>query len=62
MVGDLMLLAISTAAKRLRISPGTLLGYAEKGIVPVIMLPSGYHRFKAEDIQRLCRINSIWPA
>jgi excisionase family DNA binding protein len=53
MAGDPKLLTISTAAKRLGISQGTLRGYAEKGIVPVITLPSGHRRFKPEDIQRL---------
>lgn len=53
MAQERTLLTISTAAKRLGISQGTLRGYAEKGIVPVITLPSGHRRFKPEDIERL---------
>ena len=47
------LLTISTAAKRLGISQGTLRVYADKGIIPVITLPRGHRRFRPEDVQRL---------
>ena len=53
MTDDPQLLSISVAAKRLGISQGTLRVYADKGIIPVIMLPGGHRRFKPEDVQRL---------
>lgn len=49
------LLTISTAAKRLGISQGTLRIYAEKGTIPVIKLPSGHRRFRLDDVERLRR-------
>ncbi len=53
MADEPKLLNISTAAKRLGISQGTLRVYADKGIVPVITLPGGHRRFKPENVQRL---------
>lgn len=53
MADEPQLLTISTAAKRLGISQGTLRVYADKGIIPVITLPSGHRRFKPEDVERL---------
>lgn len=53
MTDEPKLLSISTAAKRLGISQGTLRTYADKGAIPVVMLPSGHRRFRPEDIQRL---------
>lgn len=47
------LLKTSDAAKRLGISQGTLRGYANKGIIPVVKLPSGHRRFRPADVQRL---------
>lgn len=47
------LLTISQAAKRLGVSVQTLRAYADKGIVPVVKLPSGYRRFDPAAIQRV---------
>jgi excisionase family DNA binding protein len=49
------LLTISQAAARLGVSVQTLRAYADKGIVPVVKLPSGYRRFDAETIDRTRR-------
>jgi DNA-binding transcriptional MerR regulator len=56
------LLKISEAARRLNIAPATLRVYAEKGLVPVVKLPSGHRRFKPEDVQRLRREWGLDPA
>jgi excisionase family DNA binding protein len=53
MIDEPQLLTISTAAKRLGISQGTLRIYADKGIIPVITLPRGHRRFRPEDVERL---------
>ncbi len=55
------LLKISDAAKRLGISPGTLRGYADKGMIPVVTLPSGHRRFRIVDVQRLREDMGIDP-
>ncbi len=55
------LLKITDAAKRLGISQGTLRGYADKGLVPVVKLPSGHRRFRAADVQRLREVMGIDP-
>ena len=47
------LLPISQAAKRLGISVPTLRAYADKGLVPVVRLPSGYRRFDPEEVEQL---------
>ncbi len=49
------LLTISQAAQRLGISVQTLRAYADKGVVPVVKLPSGFRRFDAETIDRIRR-------
>ena len=45
------LLTISQAADRLGVHANTLRGWADRGLVPVIMLPSGYRRFDPEAIE-----------
>lgn len=49
----------SSAAKRLGVSAGTLRNYAERGMIPVVTLPSGHRRFREEDVDallaRMCR-------
>ena len=47
------LLTISQAAERLGVHQNTLRGWADRGLVPVVMLPSGYRRFRPSDIQRI---------
>lgn len=46
-------LKISDVAKRLGVSPGTVRAYAEKGLIPVIKLPSGHRRFRESDVEDL---------
>ena len=46
-------LSISEAARRLGVHPATLRGWADKGMVPHIKLPSGYRRFAASAVQKL---------
>ncbi len=46
-------LSIGEAARRLGVHPATLRGWADKGMVPHIKLPSGYRRFAASAIQKL---------
>lgn len=53
------LLTIGQAAKRLGISVPTLRAYADRGLVPVVKLPSGYRRFDADAIDRTRR---AWEA
>jgi hypothetical protein len=45
----------SHAYGRFGISQGTLRIYAEKGMIPVIKLPSGHRRFRPADVERLRR-------
>ena len=47
------LLTISQAAARLEVHPDTLRAWADKGLVPVIKLPSGYRRFEPQEIERV---------
>ncbi len=49
------LLTISEAADRLGVNQKTLRAWADKGIVPVVKLPSGYRRFAPEQIDRIRR-------
>ena len=46
------LLTISEAAERLGVHQNTLRSWADKGMVPVVKLPSGYRRFRPSDIER----------
>ncbi len=47
------LLTISEAARRLGVHQKTLRGWADKGLVPHVKLPSGHRRFTEADIERL---------
>lgn len=47
------LLTISQAAARLGVHPDSLRRWADKGLVPVIKLPSGYRRFEPQEIERV---------
>lgn len=49
------LLTISQAAKLLGVHPNTLRTWADKGIIKHIRLPSGYRRFRIEDVQAMQR-------
>jgi excisionase family DNA binding protein len=47
------LLTTAEVAEMLRVSRSTVTRYARLGQLPVIRLPSGYLRFRREDIERL---------
>jgi len=47
------LLTISEAARRIGVHSNTLRGWADKGIVRHVKLPSGYRRFPTEEIERI---------
>ncbi len=49
------LLTISQAAARLGVHQKTLRSWADKGLVPVVRLPSGYRRFRPGDIEQMRR-------
>ncbi len=49
------LLTIAQAAARLGVHPDTLRAWADKGMVPVVRLPSGYRRFDPGEIERVRR-------
>ena len=49
------LLTISEAAGLLGVHPNTLRGWADKGLVNHVKLPSGYRRFTLDEIKRLRR-------
>ncbi len=46
------LLTIAQAAARLGVHQQTLRSWADKGLIPVIKLPSGYRRFDPGEIER----------
>ena len=47
------LLTIAEAADRLGVHFKTLRSWADKGLVPVIKLPSGHRRFESAAIERM---------
>lgn len=49
------LLTLADAAKRLGIHPSTLRGWADRGLIPHVRLPTGHRRFLAPDVDRLRR-------
>ena len=49
------LLSITQAAERLGVHYQTLRAWADKGLVPVVRLPSGYRRFDPDAIERVRR-------
>jgi DNA-binding transcriptional MerR regulator len=51
--GELQLIPISRAARMLGVHPNTLRAWADRGLVPVTRLPSGYRRFSAEQIEQI---------
>ena len=55
------LLTITQAAARLGVHADTLRAWADKGMVPVVRLPSGYRRFRPEEIERVRREMGLDP-
>ena len=49
------LLTVAQAAARLGVHADTLRAWADKGLVPVVRLPSGYRRFDPAEIERVRR-------
>ena len=49
------LIAITKAAHMIGVHPNTLRAWADKGLVNVVKLPSGYRRFTLEEIERVRR-------
>jgi excisionase family DNA binding protein len=49
------LLTISEAALELGVHSNTLRGWADRGLVPAVRLPSGHRRFEPEQIERIKR-------
>ena len=61
MIDPTQLLTISQAAARLGIGVQTLRAYADKGLVPVVKLPSGYRRFEPAAIEAVRRRMGLTP-
>ena len=55
------LLTISEAARRLGIHQNTLRGWADRGLIPYVKLPSGHRRFESEAIDRLSATMRVEP-
>ena len=49
------LMTVAQAARLLGVHPNTLRSWADKGMVPVVMLPNGYRRFAFEEIEQVRR-------
>lgn len=47
------LIRIAEAAALIGVHPNTLRAWADKGLVPVTRLPSGYRRFTTEQIEQI---------
>ena len=50
---DGRLLSISEAASQLGVSTNTLRRWADRGLIKVVRLPSGYRRFTPAEVRRL---------
>ncbi len=55
MAAEQRLLTVGQAAARLGVHPKTVRAWADKGLLPVVKLPSGYRRFRPGDIERVRR-------
>lgn len=53
------LLTIGQAAKRLEVHSATLRRWADKGLLSVVTLPSGYRRFDPREIERVRKAMGI---
>ena len=53
MVGPTELLTEREVAALLRVTPSTVGRWATRGLIPVIVLPSGRRRFRLGDVERL---------
>ena len=51
--GEVQLIPISRAARMLGVHPNTLRAWADRGLVPVTRLPSGYRRFSTEQLDQI---------
>lgn len=51
--GETQLIPITRAARILGVHPNTLRSWADRGLVPVTRLPSGYRRFSQEQLEQI---------
>ncbi len=49
------LIPITKAAEMIGVHPNTLRSWADRGLVQMVKLPSGYRRFTLEEIERVRR-------
>ena len=49
------LLTIAQLAERLGVHVNTVRNWANRGLIPHIKLPSGYRRFKPEEVERFAQ-------
>lgn len=47
------LLKLSEVARMLRVAAPTVAAWTKKNLIPSVVLPSGQHRYKAEDIEEV---------
>ena len=47
------LLTVAQAAKLLGVHANTVRAWADKGLIKVVLLPSGYRRFEPAEIERM---------
>lgn len=50
---DARLLTVSEAARRLGLSADTIRRYADTGLLPTLVTPTGQRRFRVEDVDAL---------
>jgi excisionase family DNA binding protein len=49
------MLTTEEVASRLRVTPKTLRSWVARGLIPVVRLPNGQLRFRADDLEDLLR-------
>jgi excisionase family DNA binding protein len=49
----LKLLTVAQVAEQLGVHPNTVRNWTDKGLIEAIMLPSGYRRYRQEEVDRL---------
>jgi len=55
------LLSIGDAAERLGIPITTLRGWANRGIIPTVKMPTGHRRFRPSDVDRVVSEMGLAP-
>lgn len=59
MAPNMELLTEREVADLLRVAPSTVGRWAARGLIPVILLPSGRRRFRLNDVERLTLPTSV---